>query len=46
MLTIALALAFVAGGLLGWRLGWNSACRMYRDRDIGRARERYQQDRK
>lgn len=46
MTELALILAFVAGGLLGYKVGWNGALRMVRDRDIGRARERYQQDRK
>jgi hypothetical protein len=46
MTEIALILAFAGGAILGWRIGWNSACRMYRDRDIARARERYDQDRR
>jgi hypothetical protein len=46
VIELALILAFAGGAILGWCIGWNSACRMECDRDIARARECYQQDRK
>lgn len=46
MTALALALAFIAGGVIGYKVGWNGALRMIRDRDIARARERYEADRK
>jgi len=29
---------------IGYRFGWNAACRLYRDRDVGRAMKRYEED--
>jgi hypothetical protein len=46
VIDLAPTLAFIASAMLGYKLGWNSACRMVRDRDIAKACERYQQDRK
>ena len=34
------------GAWLAWGLGWNAAVRLYRDRDINRAQERAEADRK
>ena len=31
---------------IGYRLGWNAACRLYRDRDVTRAEKRYEEDSK
>lgn len=42
-----LAFVFVlgVGGVVGWSLGWNAACRLYRDRVIDKAHQTYEQDR-
>lgn len=44
---IALAVVFLlgVGAVIGWSLGWNAACRLYRDRAIQQAEQRYGQDR-
>lgn len=36
----------LTGAWLAWNWGWNSAVRLYEERDIMRARERAEQDRK
>ena len=42
---LAFIFIFGIGGVIGWSLGWNAACRLYRDRAIERAEQTYEQDR-
>ena len=40
---IVLFIVFAIGSI-GYRLGWNAACALYRDRTIDGAEHRYQDD--
>ena len=47
MLAVILLLLIVGAiGGIGYRIGWNAACALYRDRTVEGAEKRYQEDSK
>lgn len=45
---VAILIFMVLGtiGGIGYRIGWNAACRLYRDRTVDRAEKQYNEDTK
>jgi len=46
MISVIILLLIVGAiGGIGYRIGWNAACRLYRDRVVIRADKQYEEDR-